>query len=319
MAPSEALPRPGEPSRAALANPLLRYLLATRPPFLSVTFVGVLIGWASAYADGAHVSVLPMALTMIFALVAHAGANVVNDYYDSVNGGDAANTERLFPFTGGSRFIQNGVLSARETQIFGYALLAAVIPAGLWLAWHSAPGLIPIGLVGLVAGWAYSAPPFKLQAHGVGEFGIIAAWAIIVIGSDYVLRGAFSFRPLAAGLGFALLVANVLYINQFPDRKADAAAGKRTMVVRLGAARARWGYALIGALAYLWPLAMVAAGWLPAATLASLAGALATGAALRVLWGAADRPPALAPALPLTILAACGHGLLMAATLAWFG
>jgi 1,4-dihydroxy-2-naphthoate octaprenyltransferase len=319
MSNSEVLPRPGEPSRAALANPVRRYLLATRPPFLSVTFVGVLIGWASAFADGAHVAALPAALTMIFALVAHAGANVINDYYDSVNGSDAANTERLFPFTGGSRFIQNGVLSASETKAFGYALLATVIPAGLWLAWHSAPGLIVIGLAGLAVGWAYSAPPFKLQANGVGEFGITAAWAIIVVGSDYVTRGGFSFRPVAAGLGFALLVANVLYINQFPDRKADAAAGKRTMVVRLGAANARWGYVLIGALAYLWAVAMALTGWLPAATLASLAGAVATLAAAKVLWGAADRPQALAPALPLTIVAACGHGLLMAATLALFG
>ena len=78
-------------------QPVLRYLMATRPPFLSVTFVGVLIGWASAFADGASFSALPAALTMIFALVAHAGANVINDYYDSVNGCDAANVERLFP------------------------------------------------------------------------------------------------------------------------------------------------------------------------------------------------------------------------------
>ena len=318
MAHPEVLPLPGEPTRAALGNPIRRYMLATRPPFLSVTFVGVLVGWASAYADGAHVSPLPAALTMIFALVAHAGANVVNDYYDSLNGSDAANTERLYPFTGGSRFIQNGVLSARQTKLFGYGLLIAVIPPGLWLAWTSAPGLLVIGLAGLVAGWAYSAPPLKLQAHGVGEFGITAAWALVVIGSDFVLRGGFSFRPVAAGLGFALLVANVLYINQFPDLKADAAAGKRTLVVRLGAARARWDYVTIGALAYLWAAAMIATGRLPVACSASLAGALATLAATKVLWGAAERPKALAPALPMTIVAACGHGLLMAATLALF-
>ena len=310
--------QPTEPFPAALPNPILRYFVATRPAFLSVTFVGVLVGWASAVAAEASFRALPALLTMIFALVAHAGANVVNDYYDSVSGCDDANTERVFPFTGGSRFIQNGVLSAGQIKAFGYALLVVVIPPGLWLTLHSGPGLLLIGAAGLVVGWAYSAPPLKLQAHGVGEFGITAAWALVVVGSDFVLRGGFSFRPVAAGLGFALLVANVLYINQFPDLKADAAAGKRTLVVRLGAARARWGYVTIGALAYLWAAAMVLTGQLPAACLASLAGALATLAATKVLWGAADRPPALAPALPLTIVAACGHGLLMAATLALF-
>jgi 1,4-dihydroxy-2-naphthoate octaprenyltransferase len=317
MSASTALP--GEPTRAALANPLQRYVMATRPAFLTVTFVGVLVGWASAYHDGAPFAALPAALTMVFALVAHAGANVVNDYYDGLSGCDAANAERLFPFTGGSRFIQNGVRSLREVKLFGYALLVAVIPPGLWLAAHSAPGLLLIGAAGLFAGWAYSAPPIKLQARGLGEFGITAAWAIIVVGADFVERGGFSFRPLAAGLGFALLVANVLYINQFPDRRADAAAGKRTQVVRLGAAKARWGYVAIGAAAYLWPLAMALGGWLPLACLVSLAGALATMAATRILWGAADRPKALAPALPLTIAAASAHGLLMAGALALAG
>ena len=184
---------PGEPTRAALANPVLRYVMATRPAFLSVTAVGVLIGFASAYADGASFSAVPAALTMIFALFAHAGANVINDYYDSVSGCDAANIERLFPFTGGSRFIQNGVLTPHEVKVFGYALLLAVIPPGLWLAAHSAPGLILIGAVGLCTAWAYSAPPVKLQARGLGEFGITAAWALVVVGADFVERGHQAF------------------------------------------------------------------------------------------------------------------------------
>ena len=313
------MPLPGEPTPAALADPVRRYGMATRPAFLTVTFVGVLIGWASAWSDGAPISALGAALTMIFALVAHAGANVINDDYDSVSGCDEANHERLFPFIGGSRFIQNGVLTPHQVKVFGYGLLLAVIPPGLWLAAAGAPGLLVIGAAGLFAGWAYSAPPLALQARGVGEFGITLGWLTIVAGSDFVQRGAFSFRPVAAGLGFALLVANVLYINQFPDLRADASVGKRTLVVRLGAANARWGYAAIGTLAYLWTLAMVSSGRLPAASLATLAAALATLAATRILWGAADRPAALAPALPLTIVAASAYGLLMAATLALFG
>ena len=307
--------QPTEPFPAALPNPILRYFVATRPAFLSVTFVGVLVGWASAVAAEASFRALPALLTMIFALVAHAGANVVNDYYDSVSGCDDANTERVFPFTGGSRFIQNGVLSAGQIKAFGYSLLVVVIPPGLWLTLHSGPGLLLIGAAGLVVGWAYSAPPLKLQSRGLGEFGITAGWTLIVVGSDYVLRGSFDVAPLAAGLGFALLVANVLYINQFPDIRADALAGKRTVVVRLGAAHSRWGYALIALLAYLWPLAMIVSGRLPWAAAVSLLAAAASMSALRVLWIDAERPGALAPALKLTILAAVAHGLLMAAAL----
>jgi 1,4-dihydroxy-2-naphthoate octaprenyltransferase len=309
--------QPLEPTLAALPNPLPRYFLATRPAFLSVTAVGVLIGLASASHDGARIAFFPALLTMIFALVAHAGANVVNDYYDDLSGCDGANKERVFPFTGGSRFIQNGVLTASEVKAFGYGLLGVVIPPGLWLTFHSAPGLLAIGAAGLATGWAYSAPPLKLQSRGLGEFAIIAGWTLIVMGSDYVQRGEFDFLALAAGLGFALLVADVLYINQFPDIRADALAGKRTLVVRLGARLSRWGYALIAGLCYVWVVAMVVAGRLPPLALVSVLSAVASLAALRILWREAKHPRALAPALKLTILAAVSHGLLMAAALAF--
>lgn len=307
--------KPLEPTLDALHNPLLRYFVATRPAFLSVTFVGCLLGLATAAYSGIAVDPALATATLFFALVAHAGANVINDYYDAISGCDGANTERQFPFTGGSRCIQNGVLSLRATGVFGYALLAAVIPAGLWLTAVSGAELILIGFAGLVVGWAYSAPPLKLQSRGLGEFAITAGWLLVVVGSDFVQRHGFSFVPVAAGLGFALLVANVLYINQFPDVKADTGAGKNTVVVRLGAAAARWGYVLIAALAFGWPLLMVLLGQLPVLALIALLPALASIAAAKQLWANAANPAGLTPALKMTILAASAHGLLLAVML----
>ena len=51
------MPPPLEPSLAALPNPVLRYFAATRPAFLSVTFVGVLVGLATAAVGGAPTSI----------------------------------------------------------------------------------------------------------------------------------------------------------------------------------------------------------------------------------------------------------------------
>ena len=306
---------PLEPSLATLPNPLLRYFAATRPAFLAVTFVGCLLGLAAAATAGVRLNPALASLTLFFALVAHAGANVVNDYYDALSGCDAANVERVFPFTGGSRFIQNGLLTQRAAGLYGYALLVAVIPAGLYLAAVSAGGLIWIGLAGLMIGWAYSAPPFKLQARGLGEFGITAGWLLVVVGSDFVQRHAFAFAPVAAGLGFALLVANVLYINQFPDVKADARAGKRTVVVRLGPARAQWGYLAIALSAYLWVLVLSWRGSLPVLALVSLGPAVLSLAAWWQLRRQAAQPAKLAPAIKLTILASVLHGLLLAGML----
>lgn len=305
-----------EPTCAALPSPLLRYLVATRLPFLSVTLVGCLLGLAVAHACGVPVSAAKAFVTVVFALIAHAGANVINDYHDALSGCDAANADRLFPFTGGSRMIQNGVLGLRQTAIFGYALLAAVVPAGLWLSFNSAPGLILIGLAGLLLGWAYSAPPLELVSRGLGELAITASWLAVVIGADFVQRGAFSWTPLLLAMPFALLVANILFINQFPDVAADKLAGKRTLVVRAGTQEARWYYLAIAALAYGWLLFLIDKLELPGAFgLAALPVVLSLRAG-RELLEHADQPPRLASAIKLTIAATLAHGLLLAGALA---
>ena len=306
---------PLEPSLQRFRNPFARYFAATRPAFLSVTLAGAFIGLGTAAADGLAIDGFKALLTVLFALVAHAGANVVNDYYDALNGSDAANNERLFPFTGGSRFIQNGVLSLAETRNFGYALLAAVIPAGLWLTVRSADGLVVIGLAGLLVAWAYSAPPLKLMSRGLGEGAITAGWLLVVLGTDFVQRGTFSAQPLVAGLPFALLVAAILYINQFPDLQADAVAGKRTLIVRLGPAAARWGYVLLTGAAYGFLAAAIAWGRLPLWTAAALLPALLSFNACRQLLADADRPARLTPAIKLTVAAANLNGILLSAGL----
>ncbi len=236
---------PAEPTLAALPNTVQRYFLATRPAFLSVTLFGALIGLGTAHIDGVQIVWQTAFVTVVFALLAHAGVNVLNDYYDALNGTDAINTERVFPYTGGSRFIQNGVLTLAQTARFGVALFAAVMLAGIWLAAGSGNGLLVIGLAGLAIGWGYSAAPLRLNSRGAGELCVLVGFALIVVGADYVQRHAFSLTPVVASLSYALLVSNVLYINQFPDRKADAAAGKRHWVVRLAPEQARWGYVVL--------------------------------------------------------------------------
>jgi 1,4-dihydroxy-2-naphthoate octaprenyltransferase len=122
---------------------------------------------------------------------------------------------------------------------------------------------------------------------------------------------------VVAALPYAALVANLLYINQFPDRRADEAAGKRHWVVRLGARRARWGYLALAAFAYAALVAAVVLHALPLAALVAVLPALASFAAARDLLRHAETPERLAPAIQLTILAMIGHGLLLSAALAW--
>ena len=308
-------PLPLEPSPERYPSVVMRYFAATRPAFLSVTLVACVLGLATAYRSGIALDKLTACVTVLFALLAHAGVNVINDYHDGLSGADALNTERLFPFTGGSRFIQNEVLTLRQTARFGYGLLALVIPAGLWLSWHTGPGLLAIGAGGLLAGWAYSAPPLRLMSRGLGELAIATGWLLVVVGSDYVQRGSFDALPFIAGLSYALLVANLLFINQFPDHAGDAAAGKRTLVVLLGPQTAKWAYLLIAIVAYGWLLGMVGNDTLPQKSAAAAMTLVLSFTAGRDLLEYASQPAALEPALKRTILATNLHGLVLAGAL----
>ena len=307
--------QPMEPTLATFSNPLARYVAATRPAFLSASLMASLIGLAIAHHDGIAFDAGLAVITLLFALLAHAGVNVLNDYYDALNGTDACNVERVFPFTGGSRFIQNGVLTLAQTRNFGFVLLLGVAAAGLWLMLRSAPQLLYVGLAGLFIGWAYSAPPFRLNSRGLGELCVAAGFLLITVGTDFVQRKGFNVAPLVAGLSYALLVTNLLYINQFPDRTADTAAGKLHWVARLEVQHARWGYVLITLLAYVWLLLAVLAGWLPVlACAAMLALPLSIKAARQLLRHAAE-PQQLGDAIKLTIAAMMVHGGLLALAL----
>ena len=303
--------QPLEPTLETFQNPLARYIVATRPAFLTASLMACLIGLAAAWHDGIALSPELAAVTLLFALLTHAGVNVLNDYYDALNGTDACNVERIFPFTGGSRFIQNSVLTLAQTRNFGFALLSGVALAGLWLMLRSGAQLFYIGLTGLFIGWAYSAPPFRLNSRGLGELCVAAGFLLIVVGSDFVQRKGFSAAPFVAGLSYALLVANLLYINQFPDRKADMAAGKLHWVARLEVRQARWGYMLIAALAYAWLLSSVVLGWLPQLALLAVLALPLSFKAARLLLRHAAEPQQLGGAIRLTIAAMLLHGGLL--------
>lgn len=304
-----------EPSRERLANPLARYLLATRPAFLTITLAGCLLGFATAIAGGAGLDWELALATLLLAFLAHAGINVLNDYCDHLNGTDACNTQRIYPYTGGSRFIQNSVLTPRQVKGFAVLLFTVTIAGGVWLLSVAGSGLFWIGLAGLVIGWSYSAPPLKLNSRGLGEWCVMIGMLLIVAGADFVQRGTFAPLPWLAGAPYALLATNILYINQFPDRAADRASGKLHWVARLQPASATWGYGLILLLAALVLVADMAWGALPLAALGVLVAWIPAVLAWRQLRRFAATPEHLAPAIKQTLLAAHMQPLLLASIL----
>lgn len=308
---------PLEPTPSRFTNPYALYLAATRPPFLSATVAGCLLGMATALHDGVAWQTSFAIAGTLLALFTHAAANVLNDYYDALNGTDDLNTQRVYPFTGGSRFIQNGVLTLQQTARFGYVLLLLSISGGTWIVSRVGTGLLWLGAGGLLIVWAYSATPLKLNSRGLGELCVLLGFLGIVVGMDFVLRGNYSAHPVWLGLPYGLLVTNLLYINQFPDREADALAGKHHWVTRLPLPLAARGYAVLAGLALGFLGMSIERSYAPTwAWIAALPLGFSFAAAV-VLRRHAASPARLLPAIRMTIAAMLSHGILLAAILVW--
>lgn len=291
-------------------------LLATRPQFLPAIAAPVCLGAAVAWHFYGTFSPLLFALTLFAALCYHAGMNVLNDYYDSRNGADELNRSPLTPFAGGSRFIQKGLLTQKETFLLGAALVVAGSAAGLYLAWASTPLLLAVGLIGLLSGYFYSAPPLFLAGRGLGEATVGANFGLLtVVGACMVQTKGVSMEAAVSSLPLSFLIAALLIVNEFPDLASDALSGKRNLVVRLG--KKGGGFLLLAVVlsAFLGVIAAFAAGMMPALSLVALLGVLpALSGAVSVMKNT-EGGPSYVPAIKSIILAHLLTGVLQTASL----
>jgi 1,4-dihydroxy-2-naphthoate octaprenyltransferase len=219
------------------------WLVEVRAPFFTATIVPILLGATIAWARTGTFHWGLFLLTILGGLLLHTGTNVANDYFDHRSGTDDMNVEFVRPFTGGSRMIQSGLLTPREVISGALAAFALACLVGLYLAYVRGPLIIALGLFGIFSGFFYTAPPFNLVSKGIGEFFIGLNFGVLMtLGSFFVQTGYLSWEPVVAAIPVGLLIAGVLYINEFQDAPADGAVGKDHLVVRLGRKKAALGY-----------------------------------------------------------------------------
>ena len=232
---------PAEPTVERLAGTaatarIRRLLLATRPAFAPASIAPVLIGSAWGYRTAGRFSWTPATLALLATVCVHLAANVLNDVADDLSGTDRTNAQRIFPYTGGSRFIQNGVLSARDMTIWGAMLLGLAALLGLALSELRGPGVLVFGLIGVALGLSYSLPRIQLAARGLGEASIAVAFGVLpVTGAAWLQSGHLDAWSVLVSVPVGLWTAAILLMNEVPDRAADGRAGKATLAVRLGA------------------------------------------------------------------------------------
>lgn len=268
----------------------------------------MLVGSALAFRAGAF-DWRPASICLLFALLVQIGTNFANDYSDFLKGADRE--DRLGP----RRAVASGWVSARAmagaTAITFLAAFVAGLSLILWGGWV----LLPIGVFSLLFGWAYTAGPYPLAYHGLGDIFVFVFFGLVAVGgTSYVMTRTVDAATLLAAVPVGLLATNILVVNNYRDVETDAHAGKRTTVVRFGRGFARVQYTLSFAAAFGVPATLALVRQSPVLALPLLAIPLAL-PLVRELAGT-TRGPALNALLAKTARSLLVFGVLWAAALA---
>jgi len=212
-----------------------RLFHATRPKFFPASVLPVLAGSAWGLHVAGQFDFVVFFLALLATVCVHAGANVLNDVGDDAGGTDRQNEHRIYPYTGGSRFIQLGIMSASSMARWGVSLLAIAAIAGLLLLLLKGEMILWFGVAGVLLAVLYSLGPIRLSSLGLGETAVGIAFGVIpVTGAAWLQSAVIDANVIVFSLPISAWVAAILLINEVPDIEADGATGKKTLPVRLG-------------------------------------------------------------------------------------
>jgi 1,4-dihydroxy-2-naphthoate octaprenyltransferase len=270
-----------------------------RVPFLVLAPACVVVGLGTAIWSAGRVNAWYAVLAFIGGLCAHIGVNAFNEYFDWKSSLDSRTVRT--PFSGGS-----GTLQAHPElapQALATAIVASVIVAAIGVFFLVAWGwaIVPLGLLGIFVVVAYTplftyTPVLCLIAPGLG-FG-----TLIVLGTHFVLTGAYSWTAFVASLVPFFLVNNLLLLNQFPDVEADKSVGRRHYPILIGRHKSSIIYIAFLVAAYLSIIVGVVLGLLPWTALLGVLTVPLAYQAGRAAYQHSDDLPKLGPALGQNVL-----------------
>ena len=210
------------------------WLLASRPKTLSAAIAPVLVGSALAYRRDHDLPWRYAICALLGAVLIQIATNFINDALDFKKGADTA--ERLGPL----RVTQAGLLPYNAVMRAAYACLGLAAVVGVPLIVRGGWPLLTIGVLSILAAYAYTGGPFPLAYHGLGELFVLIFFGIVAVGGTYyVLVLEYGTHVFLAGLAVGLLSVAILAINNLRDIQGDRLSNKRTVAVRIGERAAR--------------------------------------------------------------------------------
>jgi len=252
---------------------------------------------------------LTAVLTLIGALGLHASVNMLNDYFDFRSGLDLATTPT--PFSGGSRVLPAKALSPNSVLYAGILTLGVGLGIGSYFIFSFAfdPVLIAILVLASLSVVGYSS---VISHFGLGEFAAGMSFGpLLVFGTYYLQTRTIVLAPILVGTSLGILVAGILYINEFPDTTADQRAGRRHLVILWGKDKAASRFRVLIFSAYAIIAVGIAAGVISPIALVSFLTIPKAWSATSILARNYDKVTELIPGMAATVMATLLTGLLL--------
>jgi 1,4-dihydroxy-2-naphthoate octaprenyltransferase len=289
---------------------LSAWWLALRPKTLLIALASVAVGTAAAsLSTGLNWGFA--ALCLAGALLLQVASNFANDLFDFRKGADTE--ERIGP----TRAVASGLLTERQMMAGLVLVELGALAVGIYLSLLTSWVILAIGLAGMTAAVLYTAGPFPLGYHGLGDLFVFLFFGLAAVaGSCFVQTGEWNPVALWLGVPMGSLGAAVLTVNNIRDLDTDSAAGKRTLPVRLGRPLARVYYAVLLGLPYVLVGWMVGSGELPVLGFLCFL-TLPVAVHLGVVIYRRTDGPSLNAALAKTAALLLAFGLLLSAGLMW--
>ncbi len=237
---------------------LRHWLHAIRPKTLGISVAPVIVACALAWSRQQTLAPILALAIALCALLIQVAANLYNDAADFERGADTP--DRLGP----PRATAEGWLGAQQVKAGAWLCFALAFAIGIYLASVGGWPIVVIGLLSLVAGYAYTGGPWPISYSPTGELFVFLFFGLVAVtGSDYLLTSSIHGNTLPVGAAIGLLASAVLLVNNYRDLDTDRKANKLTLVHYLGRTRSRWLYRTLLALPLLLPLVLGGSGsWL---------------------------------------------------------
>ncbi len=260
------------------------WMMAIRPRTLPASAAGVLTGCALALRDG-HFQAPAALAALLVALCLQTGSNLANDVFDFERGADVRREH------GPLRVTQAGLLTPNQVKTGTWIVFAIAAILGLGLAFEAGWPVIWIGLAAIFSALAYSAGPFPLGYHGLGDVFVFLFFGFAsVMGTYFVQAKAISPAASWMSVPLGLIIVAILVVNNLRDIETDRAAGKFTLPARFGPRFAKTEYLICVDMAFLIIPVLVGVAIISAWGLLTWLSLPLAWRNLRIVWTQAGKP-----------------------------